>query len=183
MWFTEDPVAPCAVFLAAGLFVLLVARPGNPWRTAFLGGLLIVCGLLAFVVDALVVTPRETIELRIRQLCDDFRHRRAGTIDYFSNTAPELKVAVASAMLLVTVESEPSLTDFQIRFTNQGSRATSHFRANAVISVKGHGNVGHQPSRFLLTWIREGNEWKIVKVQRLHPVQDRELGLLEQIPG
>lgn len=183
MWFTEDALTPCAVFSAAGLFAVLVGWQSRRVRTGLFGFLMILVGVSAFSIDALVVTPREEIENRVRRLCDDFRNKRLGTLDYFSTTAPELKVAASAALALVTVESDPTLTDFQIQFTNEGSRATSRFRANANVSVAGYGHVGHQPSRFILTWAREGNDWKIIKVQRMHPVQDRELGLLDQRAG
>lgn len=180
MWFTEDALTPCALFGAGGLVALFSGLSSSRRSLAALGVLLIVLAGSAFVIDHRVVTDRENIEARIVSLCEDFRRKRAAAIDYISSTAPELKAAVVAAMALVTVEDQPRLTDFDIKITNQGSRATSHFRANATISVKTVGNVGHQPSRFLFTWSREQNEWKIIKVQRLHPTQDKELGLLEQ---
>ena len=183
MWFTEDALTPCAIFGAAGMMLLFTGLNNGQNRNTFLGGLLMIIGASAFLVDSMVVTERERIQTHVVTLCDDFQNRRAGTLDYFSQTAPELKVAAAAAMALVTLDTEPSLTDFQIDITNQGSRATTHFRANATISVKGVGSVGHQPSRFILTWAREGTEWKIIKVQRMHPIQDKELGLLDQTAG
>jgi hypothetical protein len=182
MWFTEDPLTPCAVFGAAGLFVLLMARPGNRMRMSLFGVVLLAIGAGAFVVDSLVVTPAERLESRVRQLCDDFRHKRPATLDYFSPSVPLLKATVQAALDTVTIETEPSLTDFRILFVND-ERATTHFRANATIAVKPYGNVGHQPGRFVLTWAKEGDEWKIVNVKRMHPIQDRELGLLDQTAG
>lgn len=183
MWFTEDALTPCALLGAAGLITLLSGLNSSSRLRVILGILLIAVGGSAFLIDQMVVTDREQIEVRIQSLVDDFRHKRAGTVDYFSPTAPALKAAVVAGMALVTVEDQPRLTDFDIQITNQGSRATSHFRANATLSVKTLGNVGHQPGRFVLTWNREQNEWKIIKVQRLHPYQDKEMELLEQAAG
>ncbi len=183
MWFTEDALTPGALFGAIGMFWLLMGLNTGRVRHTVIGGLLMIVGAGAFVIDAIAVTERERLQENVVALCDDFRNRRAGTLDYFSKTAPELRLAAAGAMALVTVETAPSLTDFQIAFSNEGSRATSQFRANATISVAGYGNVGHQPSRFILTWAREGSEWKIIKVQRMHPIHNKELGLLDQSPG
>ena len=183
MWFTEDPLTPCAILGAAGLFVLLMARSGDRLRMGVLGVMLIAVGACAFLIDAVVVTPGERLESRVRHVCDDFRRGSPSTLAYFSDSVPLLKQTAKSAMDMVTVETDPTITDFQIDFSKDGSRATTHFRANATISVKDHGNIGHQPSRFIVTWAHEGDEWKIIKVQRMHPIQDRELGLLEQAAG
>jgi hypothetical protein len=183
MWFTEDALTPCAVFGALGLVMLLSGL--NSGRRGFVigGVVLMLIGVSAFAIDHAVVTDREEIETLVRSLCDDFRHKRPGTVEYFSPTAGALRIAVVGAMAMVTIEDEPRLTDFQIKITNQGSRATSHFRANATVNVQGFGNAGHQPSRFILTWSREQNAWKIINVQRMHPYQDKELGLLDQAAG
>lgn len=183
MWFTEDALTPCAVFGAAGLVALLTGLNSSRRMMSVGGLLLILLAGSAWIIDASVITDREELESLVHSLCEDFRQKRAGTIDYFSPTAPELRAAAIAAMALVTINDGPRLTDFDIKVTNQGTRATAHFRANATISVKAIGDVGHQPSRFILTFSREQHAWKIIKVQRMHPVQDRELGLLEQASG
>ncbi len=183
MWFTEDALTPCAVFGALGLATVLWARHAESRSLRIAGSLLLLLAGSTFLIDQLVVTDRERIEQRVVLLCEDFRNKRPETVDYFSAQSPDLKAAVKAAMTLVTVEGRLRLTDFDIRLTNNKTLATSQFRANATISVAGHGNVGHQPSRFLLTWGREEGDWKIIRVQRMHPYQDKELGLLEQSPG
>jgi hypothetical protein len=183
MWFTEDALTPCAVFGAIGLAVVLWARRNEIRSLQIVGSLLLLLAGSTFLVDRLVVTERERIEQRVVSLCDDFRNKREATVDYFSAQSPDLKNKVKSGMALVTIEGRLRLTDFEIRITNNHTSATSQFRANATISVAGYGNVGHQPSRFLLTWTREQGDWKILRVQRMHPYQDKELGLLEQTPG
>jgi hypothetical protein len=183
MWFTEDALAPGVLFGAAGVILMFSGWNSGRRNLALAGLLSLILGGSAFVVDALVITESERVESLVHSLCDDFRNKRTTTVEYFSQTAPELRAAVQAAMALVTIESGPRLTDFQIRLTNQQTRATSHFRANATISVRPHGHVGHQPSRFILTWAREPAGWKIIRVQRMHPHQDQELGLLDQSAG
>jgi hypothetical protein len=183
MWFTEDALTPAVVFGAAGLILMLAGWNAGRRGVAVAGLILAIIAGGAFLLDAAVVTESERVEVLVHSLCDDFRHKRAATVDYFSQTAPQLRAAVSAAMALVTIEEGPRLTDFAIRVTNQGTRATSHFRANATISVRPHGHVGHQPSRFILTWAREREGWKIIRVQRMHPHQDKELGLLDRVAG
>jgi hypothetical protein len=179
MWFTEDALTPCAVFGAIGLALVLWARAQGRRSLQIAGSCLLLVAGSAFLIDRLVVTEREQVQQQVVSLCDDFRQQRPATLDYFSSQSPELKVAAAAAMAMVTIEDHLRVTDFDIRLTNGNSRATSHFRANAAISVKGYGSVGHQASRFVLTWGREQGAWKITRVQRMHPIQDKELGLLD----
>lgn len=183
MWFLEDAMTPGVLFGTAGLAVILAGLNSGRKATLFIGVMLALVAGSAFVIDQAVVTEPEKIDLLVRSLCDDFRHKRAGTLDYFSRSEPGLKAAALAAQSLVTINEGPRITDVKIQVTNQGTRATSHFRANASISVAGYGDVGYQPSRFVLTWLRESDGWKIVKVQRFDPIQDKELELLRQSPA
>ncbi len=178
MWFVEDALTPAALLGAAGVFVVLSGWSAGRGGITAMGFGLLLLGLSAFGIDTLVVTERERLEMRLNDLCDDFRHKRERTLDYFGTDT--LKVMATAAMKLVTIEDPPRITDVQTTFTNQGSRAQMHFRANATISVEGYGNVGYQPSRFRLTWAREPAGWKIIGVTRLHPIQDKELGVLDR---
>lgn len=181
MWFIEDALTPAAILAAAGVFTILSGWSAGRGRIAAIGFLMLVLGAASFGVDAMFLTERERLETELRQLCDDFRNKRAGTLDYFAT--PALKAMVTAAMALVTVEDDPRITDVRTEITNEGSRAQMHFRANATINVQGFGQAGYQPSRFRLTWSREPEGWKIINVTRLHPVQDKELGVLDRNAG
>jgi hypothetical protein len=61
------------------------------------------------------------------------------------------------------------LTDFRTNLTNENSRATVHFRANATIGAMGF--KGHHPFRCVLTYQKEGGFWKIIDVERLDPIK------------
>jgi hypothetical protein len=66
--------------------------------------------------------------------------------------------------------------------SNENSRAVSLFRANGVVAVKGLGAQQQMASRWQVTWQKEGNDWKIVEVVRLHPYKDESMQILEQRP-
>ncbi len=183
MWFTEDPWPPmllCGIGLLIGLGMWASSQ-----RVLHLG-ISIVSILLAgviFYVEQVIVTPAEQVEQHVVRLCDEFRRKQPTALDYFSATAPELRLMAEGAMALVTIGDDLSVTDFKTTITNEGSRAQCHFRANATISLAGAGNVGRQPARFLLTWAKEGNDWKIVGVKRLNPVNGSDMGIMDSKPN
>lgn len=183
MWFTENAWPP---MLIAGLAALVCLAMWNSNRrglhlVAALGCLLLCAGF--YFLERAIVTEGERLQKIVVALCDDFRNKRPATLNYFSNAAPALKVQVLAAMALVTVGENLRLTDFQTKLTNQNSRGTVHFRANADLSVTTHGNVGHHPARIVLTFQREQGEWKIIDVERLHPLTGEKMDTLAMDPG
>ncbi|HET6424088.1 MAG TPA: hypothetical protein VFG20_10420 [Planctomycetaceae bacterium] len=183
MWFTEDPWTP---MLFCGIGVLIgVGMWANSRRVLHLGiaVMSLVCAGAIFAIEQAIVTPAEEVEQEVVRLCDDFRRKDPKTLDHFSPTASELRALAESGMAMLTVGDDLSLTDFQTKVTNQGSRAESHFRANATISVNSFGNAGRQPARLILTWAKEGNEWKVIGVKRLNPINGQEIGVLNASAG
>lgn len=183
MWFTENAWPP---MLIAGLAALVCVALWNNSRrkiyvVAALGCLLLSAGF--YFLEQAIVTEGERLQKVVVSLCDDFRHKRPATLNYFSNAAVDLKAKVLAAMALVEVRDDLRLTDFQTNLTNQNSRGTVHFRANASLSVIGYGDVGRQPARILLTFQREQNEWKIIDVERLHPLTGEKMQLLDRRSG
>lgn len=180
MWFTDNPWPPMLIcgLIAAILFFVWMSRG----RNLFLYGaiaLLVACGVI-YLAERSIVTPGEEVEARVLALCRAFQEKDPHTVDFISPNAPELRVLLATAMKMVDVEDDVRITDLWVTTSNNNSRAVSHFRANATVSVQPVGNVGHQPARLELTWQREGGEWHVVAVQRLNPINGEPLGLLEQ---
>ncbi len=183
MWFTENAWPP---MLIAGLASLVFLALWNSNRRglhllAALGCLLLCAGF--YLLERAIVTEGERLQKIVVSLCDDFRRKAPATLNYFSNGAPGLKAQVLAAMALVTIDKDLRLTDFHTTLTNQNSRGTVHFRANATLSVTGHGGVGHHPARLILIFQREQGEWKIIDVERLHPLTGEKMDTLAINPG
>lgn len=179
MWFTENPWPPmllCGIGLLIGLGMWASSQRVLHLGISLLS--LLLAGAIFFIEQA-IVTPAEVVEQNVVRLCDEFRRKQPVALDYFSPTAPDLRQMAAGAMEMVTIGDDLSVTDFQTTITNQGSRAQCHFRANATISLAGAGNVGRQPARFLLTWAKEGADWKIISVKRLNPINGSDMGMLD----
>lgn len=183
MWFTENPWPP--IVIAAGMaLVFLVLWNSNRRGLHLL--LAVVCGLLGagfYFVERAIVTDGERLQLIVVQLCEDFRDKKPNVSDRVSDSRPDIKLMFEAARAMVTIQSDLRLSDFQTTLSDGNSQGTVHFRANATINVVGYGDVGYQPARFILTFQREKEDWKIIKIKRLNPINGKELGLLEQVAG
>ncbi|MEX0717688.1 MAG: nuclear transport factor 2 family protein [Planctomycetaceae bacterium] len=173
-WFTETPWPPIVV---AGLFA---AFAFIGWMGTRRGMYLVAVGVIAaacvgiFYVERAIVTEGEVVEQHVRDLADAFRRKDpTATLEHFSAQATRERFLVAWAMAAVTVHDDLTITDMQIELAAQGSRATSHFRANGTIELLGRGILGHRPSRWLLTWQKEGGAWRIIHVEQLDPINGR----------
>lgn len=180
MWFTENPWPPAVLLLAACAACALAwqRKAGGALAAAALG-----CLLLAgatFVIERLVVTDREQIESQIHLLARAFERKdKPAVLGAFSAGAGKWRNLAEEALELVTIRRELSIKDVSVRVYGQGARATSRFRANGTVEFKGV-DVGHQPSRWELTWQREQGQWKVIDVQRLNPFSEEVMQPFEQ---
>lgn len=177
--FTENPwplIIPCLI-IAAGLFLVWRERLQKKWLLGAIAAATL--ALTAFVTDRLVVTDGERLEQNIRDLVAAFQHKdRDRTLSFFSPREVLLKQLVETALNAVDVHDDLDIKDVQVTLLAGATRASTRFRANGTASYQ-KTNVGHQPSRWDLKWQREGNDWKIVEVHRLHPLKDEELSMFE----
>lgn len=182
MWFTENPWPP---ILIAGVLALICLAVWSSSRRSLFLMLAIAfgasCGGIYFLERA-IVTEGERVQQRVVQLCEDFRDKKPVVLDYVSDSRPALKVLFGTALATVTIR-DLRLSDFQSTVTNENSRATVHFRANATVNVVGYGDVGYQPARLILTFQREKGEWKIIEVERLNPLNGKRMEVMDASPG
>lgn len=156
----------------AAIAILLVALGGA-------GGL--------WLAEQIWTSPREALIADVTLMCRQFQASDPAVIDHFDPQAMALRTSVLAMQAMLKVENNLRLTDFQVDFSNQNSRARVHFRANATVTVSGH-NAGYQPARFALEYRRQGTgqdamKWLIVSGERLNPVNGKSMGLLEGSSG
>lgn len=182
MWFTENPWPP--VIILALIACGMVAAWSSQKRAAWLAGavvLLIGC-VGIFVLEEAIVTEGERVEANVRDLAWSFQKKdRDKVLGFFSPQAADLRGVIKEALDSVDVKDDLDIKDMEVRVYGGGAQALSHFRANATVSWKGL-NVGHQPSRWELTWQKEGDDWKILDVQRLNPIKNEKMRVFEQSP-
>lgn len=182
MWFTETPWPPILILaiVAAGL-VALWTNSGRVLNLAVAAVLVICCGVV-YAIEQRIVTERERVEAAIFGVAEAFRAADTrATLKYISPRAPfELHLGIQSVMgpMEVRVQDELRITDIDIEMLGEESRAKSHFRANGRIYIGEHGDVGHQATRWNVTWQKEGGEWRILDVERLDPVRGHPVGMI-----
>jgi hypothetical protein len=184
-WFTDNPW-PLVVLLgiAAGA---MVAVWSSQKRGIWLMGALacVLAGAAVFVVERSIITERERVEKSILDLTAAFvREDRETVLGYFSVQAPDLRAIAQQGMEMVDFPNGIDIKDMSVHVSNENSRAISRFRANGLASISLAGLSGqHQfASRWEVTWQKEGNDWKIIDVVRLHPLKEERMRILDQRP-
>jgi hypothetical protein len=182
-WLTENPWPP--IFILAIAACVMVAVWTSQKRGAWLVGALtaVIAAAAVFFIEKAIITEGERIEKHVRDLVEAFvRGDRERVVSYFSAKAPELRALALRGLDLVEFPSGIDVKDMSVRVSNENTRAVSLFRANGVVSIKGLGGQGHMPSRWQVTWQKEGSDWKIVEVVRLQPYKDEAMQILDQRP-
>src|SRR5262245_44445066 len=182
-WLTENHWPLIFILGLAACFMMAVwtSQKHAGW---LLGALTAVIAAVAvFFVEKAIITEGERVERQVRDLVEAFvRGDRDRVVSFFSAKAPELRSLALRGLDLVEFPSGIDVKDMSVRVTNENTRAVSLFRANGVVSVKGLGARQQMASRWQVTWQKEGNDWKIVEVVRLHPYKDESMQILEQRP-
>jgi hypothetical protein len=182
-WLTENPWPP--IFILAIAACVMVAVWTSQKRGAWLIGAVtaVIAALAVFFVEKAIITEGERVEQHVRELVEAFvRGDRERVVSFFSAKAPELRSLALRGLDLVEFPSGIDVKDTSVRMSNENTRAISLFRANGVVAVKGLGAQQQMASRWQVTWQKEGNDWKIVEVVRLHPYKDESMQILEQRP-
>lgn len=181
MWPTESPLVWILLFsiLAAALFSQAVTRSSR--RLAW-GGVFSILGAAAAVAaDYAVVTAREHVSANVVGVVRAFEAGdRDATLGHFSPRAACERLMATVALEVVTVDQPLSVKDIQVTLQNEDSIANSTVRVNGTVAVRGR-SVGHQASMWRITWRKEAQEWKIIRLQELDPLRGTPIDRLERI--
>jgi hypothetical protein len=122
-------------------------------------------GIYAWSIS--VETPSKVIVKNLHDMVAAFKnHDVPKTMSYFSKQA-DVPVLLEELIKNVEVRGDIRITDVSVKFTQQNSLGTLHFRANGGFTYRGI-SVESYPTNWELDWQREGKEWKIVQIRRLH---------------
>jgi hypothetical protein len=182
-WFTENPWPPIFILGIAASIMLVVWTSQK--RALWLAGALtaVIAAIAVFVVERSIVTEGERVEKKVLELVAAFvRADREAVLSHFSVQAPELREMALRGMELVEFPSGIDVRDMRVRMTNENSRAVARFRANGVVSVRALSARQSMASLWDVTWQKEGGEWKIIEVVRLHPIKEEKMPILDQRP-
>lgn len=180
-WFLEDPW----ILIATGLVVaswfgwqFLLQGTRGPLIMALL--LAIPCATIG-AAAALIQTDREAVREELRSLAWAIQRHDPTAVEFVSQRAPELKADCKKMIDWLTISSDMRLWDWDIQVTNESTLAKVGFRAGATVQVRNSPSMGdlRANARFMSRWVRENGQWKLVEVQRLHPVHGDPIGLFD----
>jgi len=181
-WFTETPWPPIFLLLiaAAAMIAIWSSQKKGFWLLGALAA--IVAAVAVFFVEKQIITETERVEQDIYGLTNAFVRKDANaTLAFFSQQAPELQEMARQALEWVDLPNGIDVKDMHVRLSNENTRAVTHFRANGAVSFKGMGTHA-AASRWEVTWQKEGGDWKIIQVERLHPLKDERMRIFDQRP-
>ena len=180
MWFTDTPWPP--ILTLSVVAVLLFLGWLSQRKTGYLAGVALcvaLCGLV-FVVEQQIVTEQERVEQRLLDFTAAFQRDslKRGLLNAVIGGGQELESLkfihgddvlrlATNALDLVDIQDDVRISDIRTRMTNKDSRAITQFPASASVTVSGY-SAARQPSRWELTWGKEGGEWKVLRATRLN---------------
>lgn len=177
MWVLTENPWPLMIGLsvvAVGLMLAWSSRRQTRFLVLAVVAVLLVAGV--WELERRIVTERERLEICVLDLRDAVQAKEVvEALGFISHSELTLKALVAAGLAMVSFEDEIRITALETTLTSDDSIAETRFRANASLSVVGYGAVGHQPTLWSLTWRKEGDEWRIVRVRRFHPLSHKEL--------
>lgn len=169
MWIVEAVSIPLIVCITLALFLMAAWTATGRSGYLFAGLSMPVLCLAILLIDGLVMTDSEQVQQSVYDLAESFEQGDQETLlNSISIQSPEIRTMAELALQYVKLEGNLRVTDLRIELKSGNSRASTHFRANGSIAFRGR-SVGHQTSRWNLTWQKEGGEWKVIRVQQLHP--------------
>lgn len=178
MWFTEDPLPPLFICGIAALVFFW-------WWWTTSQKALLQCGIAAvvlagviFVVEGLIITDSERVEAAVVDIAHAFRDKDLSrTLSHFSDDALVERALVSGAINIVEIEDDLRITDASVQMLDNGTRATIRFRANAT--AKYFQNKDRARTRWEFAFERQGDEWKVTGIKRMHLIKDEYLDPLD----
>jgi len=176
MWFTETPWPPFFICLILSVVFFGLWYVQGQGRQLVAAAALLLLGGAIIVVEQLIVTDSERIEASIYDMAKSFAAGDAdGTLDHFSEQDTTDRELVRRAIGLVEIQGNIRVTDMTVEMSPSKTDATSTFRATADGTYQKQSF--HIPTRWELSWHREGPDWKVTRVRRLRFLGDGEMGV------
>ncbi|MCA9040991.1 MAG: hypothetical protein KDA65_11635 [Planctomycetaceae bacterium] len=127
------------------------------------------------------MTDAEVLEQAVIDLTDDVQqNRQEQVLDQISEEAVVLRGLISTGMARYQLEESLRISDLNVEMQADGKSAKAHLRANGTVSDRGSSGVQGQrfPSRWNLYFEREGDDWKISKIERLSPTSGKSMPIL-----
>ena len=172
------PLFFLCLILGAALLAQWVLQRGRRQIVAVAVFLLAAVAIL--LADRLIITQTKRVEANIYELAKAVEASNVERcLSFFSEGDKPDRQLVQQAVGMVQIQGAIRITDMSIKMSSAESRAVSTFRATADVTYQNQTN--RFPTRWELTWQREGNEWKVIRVRRLQLLGDQETNPLSAV--
>lgn len=172
------PLFFLCLILGTALSVQWVLQRGR--RQIIAAAVFLLAALAILLADHFIITQTKRVEANIYALA---KAVEAANVDrclsFFSQSDTPDRQLVQQAVGMVQIQGAIHITDLSIKMSSAESRAVSTFRATADVTYQNQTN--RFPTRWELTWQREGNEWKVIRLRRLQLMGDQETNPLSAV--
>lgn len=125
------------------------------------------------IADHFIITETKRVQANIYDLAKAVQAANVERcLTFFSENDKPDRQLVSQAASMVEIQGPIHISDLSVNMSSTESRAVSTFRATA--DVKYQNQTNRYPTRWELTWQREGNDWKIIRLRRLQLIGDQE---------
>jgi hypothetical protein len=184
MWFTETAWPPILLIATLGVIAALLGSERRQARYFLVTAACLASAALVWFLERSIVTDRERVEEGLYEIAAAFeRDDSDAVLDAISMHAPDLKEMANMALNWVQLR-DLRVTDVNVELTGlDRSRARAHFRVNGRVAIHtssraaddgsfnyGAIDQGHQATRWIGTWQRESDRWRLIELEQLDPI-------------
>jgi hypothetical protein len=171
MWFVETPWPPIIISLVLSAVFFSRWNQKRKRISLVIAIVLLVLSPGIYLIEQNIVTEKEKLEENIYELSHAFQQGQVKETLFFVHQKDIIDQArIKKALSLIEVGDDLRITDIRIKISQDDSlSATTLFRANGTILFRNK-SLGYKPSRWKLSWYKDGTEWKIIQIEQLHIV-------------
>lgn len=172
------PLFFLCLILGAALLAQWLLQRGR--RQIIAAAIFLAAAAAIFLTDRFIITETKRVQANIFDLAAAVQARNVERcLTFISESDTADRQLVGQAARMVEIQGPIRITDLSINMSSAESHAVSTFRATA--DVKFQNLTNRYPTRWELTWQREANDWKIVRVRRLQLIGDQETAPLAAV--
>ncbi len=173
-YITDNPL-PLLILIAAVAVVSFLS--GVPRGKTFTAVLLLL-GIGVYFLEQYLVSPAEEVEQELHVMLDHFKSENlSGITSQISAGSPELVEIAKKGLELVDLSDTFHIKSIDVTVDDAKAEAIAMVRANGNLTLTHHGGATHRvPNLWRTVWKTEQDTWKLVKVTRLNPVNQTEMG-------
>jgi len=172
------PLFFLCLILGAALLAQWVLQRGR--RQLVAAAVFLLAAVVILLADHFIITQTKRVQSNIFELAKAVEAANVERcLSFFSEGDKADRQMVQQAVGMVQIQGTIHISDMTIKMSSAESRAVSTFRATADVTYQNQ--TSRFPTRWELTWQREGNEWKVIRVRRLQLIGDQETNPLSAV--